>query len=385
MYNSFGDYRYEKSERIADLIAFITDFLTRHPWFEMIGEVHRFEQPKTFYQLSCYEESDNYKIDAVIYVKPTRPAPAQAGVHAFLLGASNGVKCYFARLPDAQANHVHDARYLDVAFAHPQYYLIRACFSLYDPILNVERTSRNYKETKSNYQKALDKAFDRFGPSVRREPKLSQPEFYPIGTVVKFCRSIGSDLPDVQTVLAVTSNSPGSYLLRLDQRYKSNTFKHDPQVSINVSHVERIVKRGEGRVFGGDEVLQTYMSGLHRSSQMYDGELVSVQVYRRAETDVMKAVESMTDSHWLTHNPVQFVTHYIEVFCDYSMDFYCQFDAHRFLAHVTEFNATWYEPYRINKKRFRRQLRRLHCFLNKKKIAVEEDRIEDMRYCEEIT
>lgn len=384
MYNSFGDYRYEKSERIADLIAFLTDFLTRHPWFEMVGEVQRFEQPKTFYQLSCYEESDDYKADAVIYVKPTRQAPEHTCVHAFLLGASNGVKCYFARLPDDQTNHVHEAQYLEVSFAHPQYYLIRACFSLYDPMLTVTRTSRNYQETKSNYQKALDKAFDRFGPPVRREPKLSQPEFFPIGTVVKFRASIGRDLPDVQTVLAVSSNAPGSYLLRLDQRYKSDTFKHDPQVSINVSHVERIVKRGEGRVFGGDEVLQTYIFSLHRRGLMYDGELISVQIYRRAEVDVMKVVESMTDSHWLTHHPAQFVTHYIEVFCDYPMDFFCQFDVHRFLAHVTEFNDAWYEPYRINKRRFRHQLRRLHCFLNKKKIAIEEDRIEALRYCEEI-
>lgn len=385
MYNSFGDYRYEKSERIADLIAFITDFLTRHPWFEMIGEVQRFEQPKTFYQLSCYEESGSYKADAVIYVKPTRQAPVTVGVHAFLLCSDNGVKSYFARLPDTTTDHVYEAKYLDVSFAYPQYYLIRACFSLYDFLLTTERTSRNYSETKSNYQKALDKAFERFGPSFRREPKLSQPEFYPIGTVVKFKDTIGHNLSDVSTVLAVTSNAPNSYLLRLDQRYDSDTFKHDPQVSINVAHVERIIKRGDGRVFDGDEVLQNHMTEKHRANEMYDGKLPSVQIYRRAEADVMKTVESVTATHWSVHNPLQFATHYIEVFCNYSMDFYCQFDVHRFLAHVTEFNDSWCRPYQINKKRFRKQLSRLHCFLNKKKIAVEEDRIEDMRYCEEIT
>lgn len=384
MYNTFSKHQFDQEERFNDLIAFLTDFLTRHPWFEMVGEVQRFAEPKIFHHLSCYEEYSSISADTVIFVRPTRRAPTIIGVHAFLISKADGVKCNFARLPDVQTDHVYETEPIEVLFSYPQYYLIRACFSMYDSLLNVVQTSRNYRETKSNYRKALDKAFDRFGPPVRREREFIQPEFYPIGTIVKLKASISRDMSEIQTVLAVSSNAPNSYILRLDSRYESSTFTHDPQMSINTAHVERIIKRGSGRTLSGDEVLQNHMDQIHRAGKLYYGELPSVNVYRRAEVEMMKSIESITSSHWFVHQPAQFVTKYIEALCNYSMDFYCQFDVHRFLSSVTEVNESWYEPYKINKKRFRKQLRRLHCFLNKKKIAVEEDRIEDLRYCEEI-
>lgn len=383
MYDTFDQCMdFDTQARQAALVKFSVDFVNAHPYFELV-EVRDYSETqdqRTFYKLSCYDDSESVTPGVAVFFKKTRPDDGEIYAFMFWLHARDcGIANRGAMVKMDKSNQMlEDVWRLNYLYTGvPQYDIIKHAFSTYDPVLLVSRSSRNFRETKSNYSKSLEKAFDRFGHPVRREPKFNLPEFYPEGSLVSFKDSITQEPARVSYIV---TNGPNSYLLYLAVMRESS-YTSAQQVAINTSHVAS-VKRGTGRVFKYDPLLEELADKKHRAGEMYFGSLPTVKARRQYQTAPSAFIGCSTPKFWTVTNAHQFVTAYINAFVQVSFDFNDQFDLDRFVREV-RFDEGWYTT-KIDRKKFRRALKRLHTFLDKKKVAVEQSEIEDLRYSEDM-
>lgn len=233
-------------------------------------------------------------------------------------------------------------------------------------------TYRIPREWKKSYHKAIQ----RFLPEICNKV-WKDPAFYPNGTTVEFVKCLSDGLDGDVVVKGVAEYGPSNYIIRTD-RYSDEKYQYvDMRHSVNTGHVIRIIKRGKGAV-----------SPISTAEFLYQKETANSQTssatfyacQKKAWAEVFKGATS-TKKHW-SDVGYDLAADYILAFKPERFTFsnVYQFDYGRFMHAVRDPQDEWGCSGKINKKRFKKQLKRVHCYFGKLREAVIEDHRENEQY-----
>ena len=224
------------------------------------------------------------------------------------------------------------------------------------------------------WRKSFNKSAKRFFPgnAAIKEPK-SNPAFYPYGTVVQFAKYVVGDCDSICSVVEIRSNDAGSYLICTEQ-YEGHNFEYlERRVSINIDNVERIIKRGAGPVYSPSMAAMLYNKARANTPTP---ECSFYECQKRAEQQLFKGVvcsKQYWKGVWFASNfPVDYALTFKQGQLDAGFEY--QFDSHSFLKAIS---ATSHD--KIDKKKFRRQMKRLRCYLFKLRHVIDKAKMEDER------
>jgi len=220
--------------------------------------------------------------------------------------------------------------------------------------------------------KSYHKAIFRFIPDIK-DRVWRDAAFYPGGTMVMLRELHSSGLAGEVNVTACVGNGPGRYLLQTD-RYAEKEYDYiDRRPDVSTGFVSRIVKRGSGKTATPDAASYLY----HRAFADVPDAVVSFhECQKEARRGVFKNIVA-TKRTW-TGPVYDFVLSYLLAFRPGVLTFSntYQFKEHAFMDAVCE--RGWdYSEIKINKKRFRKQLKRIHCYFEKLSTVIKEDKIEE--------
>lgn len=256
--------------------------------------------------------------------------------------------------------------------------MIAFFFSTFDSDMTavIEHGPRNHRVPRE-WRKSYNKALARYNPEfvnvfderIPRKGNFGQiykkPEFYPAGTVVEFGNTFLRDKNNsgIEVVHGVFPNGPDSYLIKTGRQTMICGCPED--VIINTSHVVRLIVRGQG--------------GCYRTGHYHD---------KRAVKELWEEV-STTVKTWDPRNTHGFIIDYI--LCYYSGklpdNFVDQFDVYKFIAAVcteqkNEIDGFSCYIFIIDKKKFKKQLKRVHAYLQKLSDVTQENLIDEESYYE---
>ena len=245
------------------------------------------------------------------------------------------------------------------------------------------RTSRFPHEWKKSYNKAIKKYTPMFysildGLKPRYSTfgkKNKQPEFYPVGTEVQVEDRL--DVSNRVIVKGIVVVEPDSYAIRTGEPLTVGT--HGWERVINTTSVVKIISRGKGktfRLFGAQHKL--FIEAPVRTP---------AEEQQQLEKELFQKIKSSKQT-WETNSLLdRFITQYI--LCYYKgilpINFEYQFDVFRFIREVSVTEETVVEGRRswnfvIDKKKFKKQLKRINCYLFKLSKVVQEAREDDEIY-----
>ena len=242
----------------------------------------------------------------------------------------------------------------------------------------IEHGHRDYRVPRE-WRKSYDKAIAKYSPEfvnifnerIPRKHNFGQvykkPEFYPVGTIVQFdsiC-SLCTDHTRMEVVHAVFPNGPDSYVIKTGRQAMVCGRMED--VTINTGHVVKLIFRGQG--------------GCYRTGHYHDKKAVK-KLWEEVSTTVKT---------WDPRNTHGFIIDYI--LCYYSGklpdNFVDQFDVYKFIAAVcteqkNEIDGFSRYIFIIDKKKFKKQLKRVHAYLQKLSDVTQENLIDEESYYERV-
>lgn len=224
------------------------------------------------------------------------------------------------------------------------------------------------------WRKSFNKSAKRFFPGkVSLRDIASNPAFYPYGTVVQFAEHVRGSCDGICSIVEVCGNGPGSYLI-CTEHYEDHNFEYlDRRKSINICHVERIIKRGTGPVYSPSMAATLYNKARANTPTP---KCSFYECQKRAEQQLFEGIVG-SKQYWRGVGlPLDFPLDYALTFRQGQLDvsFEYQFDAYSFLRAVSTTSRD-----RIDKKKFKRQMKRLHCYLFKLRHVINEAKMEDER------
>ena len=232
------------------------------------------------------------------------------------------------------------------------------------------RSYRFPREWRKSFNKSAKRLFP--GNAALKDDK-SNPAFYPYGTVVQFAEYVRGGRGGTGSVVEVCSNGAGSYLI-CTEHYEDHKCEYlERRESINISHVARIIKRGTGSVYSPSMAAMFYNKARANTPTP---ECSFYECQKMAEQQIFKGIvcsKQYWKGVWFASN---FPVYYALTFRQGRLDagFEYQFDADSFLKAIS---ATSHD--KIDKKKFKRQMKRLHCHLFKLRHVINEARMEDER------
>jgi hypothetical protein len=230
------------------------------------------------------------------------------------------------------------------------------------------------------WRKSYYKAIRVFVPEFYRK-EWKDPAFYPKGTLVEFLPTLSEAFVGEVLVKAVAEFGPNNYIIHTD-RYMEKKYEYiERRHSVNTGHVSRIIKRGVGPV----SIVSTAEYLFQK--ELEDDPKEGVSFYACQKTawgSVFQGIGS-TRRHW--HRGLyDLAVNYIRAFKPHLFKFsnVYQFDYYAFMWAVSEPGSGFGSNGKINKKRFKKQLKRIHCYFKKLSKMVEEDRRENDLMCQDL-
>lgn len=237
-----------------------------------------------------------------------------------------------------------------------------------DMAVVIEHGHRDYRVPRE-WRKSYDKAIAKYNPEfvnvfherIPRKDDFGQvykkPEFYPVGSVVQFnsnC-SLCTDYTRMEVVHAVFPNGPDSYVIKTGRQAMVCGRMED--VTINTGHVVKLIFRGQG--------------GCYRTGHYHDKKAVK-KLWEEA---------NVATKIWEPRNTHNFIVDYILCYYGGKLpdNFVDQFNVCKFLAAVCiEQNYGFI----IDKKKFKKQLKRVHVYLEKLSYVRQRNLIAEESYYE---
>jgi len=224
------------------------------------------------------------------------------------------------------------------------------------------------------WRKSFNKSVKRFFPgNAALKDDRSNPAFYPYGTVVQFAEHVIAGCEGTRSVVEVCSNGAGSYLI-CTEHYEDHKCEYlERRESINIGHVERIIKRGTGPVYSPSMAATLYNEARANTPTP---ERSFYECQKRAEQQLFEGIVCSKQYWKVGWFASDFPVNYALTFRQGQLDvgFEHQFDSYSFLEAVSTTSRD-----QIDKKKFKRQMKRLHCYLSKLRHAVNKARMEDER------
>lgn len=232
------------------------------------------------------------------------------------------------------------------------------------------------KEWAKSFEKSVERFFT--GRHKRTGVIANNPAYYPFGSAVQFGPHIGTENGRVRTVVGIVENGAGSYLIHTDYLSPEERHYMERRESINIAHIDAIIKRGTGAVYTPSMAKDLYERNRGNKPES-DETLYACQ--KRAEKELFGEMVASKRFWERKHGLVDFCTGYALTFLrgrlNYGFEY--QFDAYRFLANVGVRDKDEHWVMRIDKKKFKRQMKRRHCYFEKMRHLVREEQIDDER------
>ena len=353
------------------------EMLEKHPYF-ILEELLLPMEGVTVPVLSCYE--DHIKYHDVCFIGAFHPRNGEHKSTRFGLIVTKVSDEHFQIALGEMDMQYHITRLLDSRVMSNYDTPVHVITLLFTTLCREMEFALDYGwksyRIPKEWLKSYHKAIKRFLPEVF-EREWRDPAFYPNGTVVELVCCLSDGLSGDVVVMGVAEYGPDNYILRTD-RYAGTKYDHiDLRHSVNTGHVRRIVKRGKGGV-----------SSVSAAEFLYQKETADTlttttpfySCQKKAWAGVFKDITS-TKRSWIGGG-YDLVTDYVLAFKPERFTFsnIYQFDYARFMRAVRESEYGWGSSRRISKKRFKKQLKRIHCYLGKLREAVLEDHRENERY-----
>ena len=242
----------------------------------------------------------------------------------------------------------------------------------------IEHGHRDYRVPRE-WRKSYDKAIARYNPEfvnmfderIPRKNSFGQvykkPEFYPVGTIVEFNNfsSLCTDYTKMEVVHGVFPNGPDSYVINTGRQTVICGRMED--VVINTSHVVKLIVRGQG--------------GCYRTGHYND---------KKAVKKLWEEV-TITTKTWDPRNTHGFIVDYILCYYGGKLpdNFVDQFNVFKFVAAVCIEQKNGIDEFScygfiIDKKKFKKQLKRVHVYLEKLSDVKQENLIDEESYYESV-
>lgn len=242
----------------------------------------------------------------------------------------------------------------------------------------IEHGHRDYRVPRE-WRKSYDKAIAKYNPEFvnvfdERIPRkgdfgqiYKKPEFYPVGTVVGFGNTFlrDKDNSGMEVVHGVFPNGPDSYVIKTGRQTVICGRMDD--VVINTGHVVKLISRGDG---------ECYKTGHYHD--------------KKAVKNLWEEVNT-TVKTWDARNTHGFIVNYI--LCYYAGklpdNFVDQFNGYKFIAAVcieqkTEIDGFSHFNFIIDKKKFKKQLKRVNAYFQKLADVRQENLIDEESYYESV-
>ena len=228
------------------------------------------------------------------------------------------------------------------------------------------------------WRKSFNKSAKRFFPgNAALKDDRSNPAFYPCGTVVQFAKHVRPNRDGICRVVWISSNVAGSYLICTKYYENLRPGYLNQRVSINIGHVERIIKRGTGPVYFPSMAAILYNKA--RANTPIP-ECSFYECQKIAEQQLFKGVvcrKQYWEGVWLASDfPINYALTFRQRQLDVGFEY--QFDSYSFLKAVSATSRG-----HVDKKKFKRQMKRLHCYLFKLRYLINEARKEYERSTDE--
>ena len=258
-----------------------------------------------------------------------------------------------------------------------------------DMVAAIEYGRRSYRIPKQ-WHKSFHKTLNRHwaGRLYIDGDKYRNPAFYPKGTIVEFGNLYHANHPDAKTQYTVTDvrvNGADRYLLCTDQ-YEEKVSKFlDPRHDVSIGHVTKIVKRGTGPQAG---VSTAHFIYNRQRAKSPNGEKSFYECQKEAERRFhYNLSKKHTGRNGLDGVWNGLFSNYILTFKPGKLDynFSRQFDGHAFLRDVSNVaNIDDLSDFKLDRKKFRKQIKRAHCYLRKLRHVVREDDMKQERYYKDL-
>jgi hypothetical protein len=236
--------------------------------------------------------------------------------------------------------------------------------------------SLHSRKMPTQWRKALFRAVTRYADKAPL--RKWHPEHIPPGSVVELGGGVSKAGQQV-TVQSVVTIEPNSYMLQTDEYSRIGSYPY--RLCFNLGHVERIVTRGNGEV-ARPTAARSLLHDLRESGPTH-ATLISCQ--REAERVLFSDVERQGKQWAVPGNAHAFVLKYVLVYLPahrISHNLEYQLDTYRLLNEVSTTHeccqpcpdgnpfgrVTWIT--RIDVKKFRKAVKRIHCYLRPLAQAV---------------
>lgn len=369
--------------------------ITREHPYILEESVKVYERPESIRVLSCYDYSPDITRVKAVFTFKTRNGEDRDGLFAVFVSEIEHIAS--TKIPDYVESRFQVGLLKMDSFGHAERILhledmavfnseIQMLVLFYGAIMDdclvaFKYGWGNYRFPKE-WRKSFEKSVKRFFPD--KAPRLGyvakNPTFYPYGTLVEFGAHIRQEGSRVRRVVSICENGVGSYLIHTDHYADKEPVYGEKRESINTSHVDKIIKRGTGPVYTPSMAAVLYDKERENS---ITPNLSFYECQKKAERMLFEDTTG-TKKRWdVARGGVSFCTDYALTFRQGLLDhgFEYQFDAYRFLANVSVREKgdliTW--DVKINKKKFKRQMKRRHCYFSKIRHLVREVEIEDER------